>query len=469
MLNISELEKLLIEASESKNIKQVREISKQCQYVDFAEALEQTDEKVVLRIFRMLEVEQAAEIFTYLSSEHQEFIINSFTSAEVQEIVDELYTDDIIDVIDDMPAQVVKKVLKAATKEQRKEINSILKYEEETAGGIMSVNFTELKADDTVEKAIKIIRRRHEDFDEIDDLYVTDSNGKLVGHIEIKDLILNQPTQKMEEIMNSKIVSVPSELDQEEVGIIFKRYDLNTLPVVDKQQHLIGIITVDDVIDVLVEEATEDLQKFAGINDAESDYFETGIFKMFKSRSIWLIAMLILGTITQILLVVFFNIYSSQDGTQSSSDQLLLLLVPMLLIVAGIAGSSGNQSALMMVRSLSLRQIHKKEVKEIILKEFTVSILITMPLVVINIVRLILIYLVQYNGHLADSNIWIAIGTSSLGLILSLVFANILGCMLPLLAKTFKLDPTLASSPLVTTLVDIAAVGIFLGVGTAFL
>ncbi|AUF83826.1 magnesium transporter [Mesoplasma syrphidae] len=468
MLNISELEKLLIEASESKNIKQVREISKQCQYVDFAEALEQTDEKAVLRIFRMLEIEEAAEIFTYLSSEHQEFIISSFTSAEVQEIVDELYTDDIIDVIDDMPAQVVKKILKAATKEQRKEINSILKYDEETAGGIMSVNFTELKADDTVEKAIKIIRRRHEDYDEIDDLYVTDSIGKLLGHIEIKDLILNQPSQKMSEIMDSKIVSVASELDQEEVGIIFKRYDLNTLPVVDKQEKLVGIITVDDVIDVLVEEATEDLQKFAGINDAKSDYFETTIFKMFKSRSIWLMAMLVLGTITQILLVVFFGIYN-KEASQSNSDQLLLLLLPMILIVAGIAGSSGNQSALMMVRSLSLRQIHKKEVKEIILKEFTVSILITLPLVLINIVRLILIYLVQYKGDLSSSNVWIAIGTSSLGLILSIIFANILGCMLPLLAKTFKLDPTLASSPLVTTLVDIAAVAIFLGVGTAFL
>ncbi|WP_026389352.1 magnesium transporter [[Acholeplasma] multilocale] len=468
MLEISELEQQLVEAAETKNIKGVRDLSKEHQYVDFAEALEHTEEKTVLKIFRMLETDEAAEIFTYLSSEHQEYIIGSFTSHEIKEIVDELYTDDIIDVIDEMPAEIVKKVLKATTKEQRAEINSILKYDEETAGGIMSVNFTELEDADTVEMAIKKIRRRHEDFDEIDDLFITNSKDELLGWIEIKDLILNNHNKTMGEIMNTKIVSVPSDLDQEEVGVVFKRYDLNTLPVVDKQHKLVGIITVDDVIDVLVEEATEDIQKFSGINNAESDYFETSVFKMFKSRSIWLIAMLILGTITHILMIAFFDLYHVTDYT-NQHEQVLMMLLPMVLIVAGIAGSSGNQSALMMVRSLTLRQIHKKEIKEIILKEFVTSILIAIPLIGFNFLRLIFIYLVQFNGDLSGSEIWIAIGSSSIGLLLSIVFANIIGCLLPLAAKAVKLDPTVASSPLITTVVDIASVALFLGMGLAFL
>ncbi|WP_031542575.1 magnesium transporter [Mesoplasma photuris] len=470
MTETKNLENLIVEAANNNDIRALREISKQVQYVDFAESIEQIEEKLVLKIFRMLDEERATEIFVYLSDRHQEFIMDSFSSNEIKEIVEELYSDDIVDLIDNMPAQIVKKVLKATTKEQRREINSILKYEEDTAGGIMSVNLIEFKSTDTVEIAKKVIKRRHEEFDEVDDMFIVDADGKLLGSIEIKDLLLNEDSKTMEEIMTTKLVSVTFDTDQEIVGETFKRYDLNTMPVVDKQNKLVGIITVDDVIDVLVEETTEDIQKFAGINDADADYFETSVWKMFKARSFWLMAMLILGTITQILLIVFFDAYNMPTNTNSTDGpELLMLLLPMVLIVAGVAGTSGNQSAMMMVRSLTLRQVHKKEVGEILLKEFLVSILITIPLILINVLRLVFVYLVQYDGDISGSELWISIGTSSIGLFLSILIANILGTLLPLGAKLAKLDPTVASSPLVTTVVDIIAVATFLGIGLLFI
>ncbi|ATQ35374.1 magnesium transporter [Mesoplasma entomophilum] len=462
MLKLDHIEEMLEKALEEKDVKKIRSISKEFQFVDFAEAMEQFESKKVLKIFRLLELEEAAEIFTYLDSEHQEYIIEAFTNTEIQEIMDELYTDDIIDLIDEMPSEVVKKILKATTKDVRKELNNILKYKEHTAGAIMSINFTELKADNTVEMAIKAIKRRHDDYDEIDDLFIIDEHNKLLGWIELKQLLINSPKTKLGTVMNSKIVNVNVEMDQEEVANYFKRYDINTLPVVNKNQQLVGIITVDDVIDVLVEESTEDIQNFAGIDadDVESDYFETSIFKMYKSRVVWLSILLLIGVITHVIMLLMFNLVEGLKDLPSGKE--VIMMIPILIVLAGVSGNIANQSSLMMIRSLALNQVHKKEIKTIFGKELLVGFLLGITLAFINVIRLLIIYAVQEGGTINHSE-WMVVLFSTLGILVVVMLANLLGILLPLLLKKIKKDPTIASSPLITSLVDILCVLVFIG------
>ncbi|ASZ08973.1 magnesium transporter [Mesoplasma chauliocola] len=462
MLKLEHIEEMLETALEEKDVKKIRSISKETQFVDFAEAMEQFESKVVLKIFRLLEIEEAAEIFTYLDSEHQEYIIEAFTNTEIKEILDELYTDDIIDLIDEMPSEVVKKILKATTKDVRKELNSILKYEEHTAGAIMSINFTELKSDNTVEMAIKAIQRRHDEYDEIDDLFIIDDQNKLLGWIELKQLIINDPKTELGKIMNTKIVNVNVEMDQEVVANYFKRYDINTLPVVNKTQQLVGIITVDDVIDVLVEESTEDIQNFAGIDadDVESDYFETGLIKMYKSRVTWLSILLVIGIITHVIMMLLFSKIPGLE--EIGNAQSVIMMIPILIVVAGVSGNIANQSSLMMIRSLALNQIHKKEIKTIFGKEFVVGLMLGITLAIINIIRLLIIYAIKDNGTISLTS-WMIILFSTIGILIVVMLANLLGLVLPLVLKKIKKDPTIASSPLITSLVDIMCVLIFIG------
>lgn len=460
MLTLEQIEQQLKEFLTNKDIKSIRNLAQIVQHIDFAEAMERFDSKNVLKIFRLLEVESAAEIFTYLDTEHQEYIIQAFNSEEIKEIIDELYTDDIIDLIDEMPSEIVKKILKSTTKDVRKEINNILKYKEHTAGAIMSINFTELQEDMSVEMAIKAIKRRHEDYDEIDDLFVIDKNNKLLGWLELKELIINNEQTILKNLMNTKILSVPADMEQEEVANYFKRYDINTLPVVNKNNELIGIITVDDVIDVLVEESTKDIQNFSGIDadDVEHDYFETSFFNMFKSRILSLSGILLLGIITHILIVVFFNLNSDLKSIQSNP---IILSIPILVVITGLCRTIATQTSLMTIRSLALKQIHKKEIKEIILKDLVVGSLIALTLIVINIIRLLCIYGVQFKT--IDSQSWKIIGVSSGAIFLAILIANVLGFLLPILFNKMKLDPSIVSSPLITTIVDILCVVSFLG------
>lgn len=462
MIKLDHIEELIENALEQKDVKKLRNISKETQFVDFAEAMEQFDSKKVLKIFRLLEIEEAAEIFTYLDSEHQEYIIEAFTNTEIKEILDELYTDDIIDLIDDMLSEVVKKILKATTKDVRKELNDILKYKEHSAGAIMSINFTELKADNTVEMAIKAIKRRHDEYDEIDDLFIIDEQNKLLGWIELKQLLINEPPTKLGEIMNTKLINVNVEMDQEEVANYFKRYDINTLPVVNKNQELVGIITVDDVIDVLVEESTEDIQNFAGIDadDVNSDYFETNIYKMYKSRVVWLSILLLIGIITHVIMVLMFSVVPELNNLKTGKE--IIMMLPILIVVAGISGNIANQTSLMMIRSLALNQVHKKEIKTIFGKELVVGFLLGITLAVINVIRLLIIYAIQDNGSISSTS-WMIILSSTVGILLVVILANLLGILLPLVLKKLKKDPTIASSPLITSLVDIMCVLVFIG------
>lgn len=467
MIELSELQQKLEELSTIPNLQEIRKLAKDVQPIDFAEVLNKLDDKLIFRIIRMLDNEKTAEIFPHLTSQIQEAIINAFSNGEIKEIIDELYSDDLIDVIDDMPATIVKKILKTTSPEKRAELNNILKYDEKTAGGMMSVNFVEIQETSTIQEAIDQIRINHENFETIDDLYVIDSFGSVKGWLEFKELVFNQPTNLISEIMDSSVITVKIDTDQEQVGQIFKRYDVNTIPVVDKKNKMVGIITVDDVIDVIEEEATEDMAKLAGISKLEDSYFETGIFKMVKSRLPWLLIMLVLGTITQILLIVFFNIYNINETTMNPKGYYaIMMLTPMILLLSAIAGISGNQSATLIVRSISLHEIKDNKVRKILLKELIISFLIAQIIVALNVLRLVIIYAAQFQT-LKDPAIWAAIGSSSLALIIAIIFANVLGCLLPFGAKALKFDPTIVTSPLIIAIIDIVTVGVFFGIGIA--
>jgi magnesium transporter len=277
MLEIPELRDKLLVAAENDDVDTIRQLAKVAQQVDFAEVLEELDDRLILRVFRMLQQEEATEIFSYLDPEIQEYLLGSFTTLEIKEIVDDLYSDDLVDVIDEMPAKIVTKILKSTSAERRAEINNILKFEEKSAGAMMSVNFVEIRETDTVAKTIKTIRSIHTDMETIDVLFVIDQYGHLKGTFEFKDLIFNDPKTKIQNIMNPRLLFVESDADQEAVTAVFKRYDVNSLPVVDKTGKVLGIITVDDVIDVIDEEATEDMTKLAGINNLKNEYFDVNI------------------------------------------------------------------------------------------------------------------------------------------------------------------------------------------------
>lgn len=468
MLEISELRDQLLIAAKNNDVNAIRRLAKAAQQVDFAEVLEELDDKLVLRVFRMLDRENAGDIFSYLTPDVQEFLIGSFSTLETKGIVDDLYSDDLVDVIDEMPAKIVTKILRSTSAERRAEINNILKYDEKSAGGMMSVNFVEIKDTDTVAKAIKTIREIHKDFETMDVLFVMDQYGYLKGTFEIKDLIFNDPKTKIQDIMDSRILFVESDTDQEEVIAIFKRYDVNSLPVVDKEKKVIGIITVDDAIDIIDEEATEDISKLAGVNTLDDHYFNVNVWKMFSVRILWLVAMLIIGSVAQILMIVFFNKYGVNiNNLGDKAFAAMVLLAPMAILLAGVVGVSASQSSTLMVRMLSLQEVKKKEIGKIVLKEFITSLLMAAVLIGFNVLRLVIIYVVEFKD-LNHPDVWKAIGVSSITLLIGVVVGNLLGILLPLLVRMIKVDPAVASFPLVTTLLDIIVVCIFFGVGLAF-
>ncbi|SYV96539.1 Magnesium transporter mgtE, partial [Mycoplasma putrefaciens] len=278
MINANYLEEQILKLYKSKKIQEILAIIDDTQPADFAEVLNHIDQVIAFVIYKKIKKQQAAEIFTYLSDDLREYILANISVTKLKELVNELYSDDIINAIEDMPTEIVKKVFDAASKDQRKELANILKYDDYTAGSIMSVNFLSIRETKTVSKAISLIQKNHDEYDEIDDLFVVNKLGQLIGTIEVKDLILNENTTRIGEFMNKKFISINSNQSQEEASNMFKKYDINTLPVVDDNNILVGIITVDDVIDVLIEETNQDIQKYIGIKTSETNYFETSIW-----------------------------------------------------------------------------------------------------------------------------------------------------------------------------------------------
>lgn len=397
------------------------------------------DEEIVLA-FRVLSKDKAVEVFSYLESDMQEYIIQSITDSELKNIVDKLFLDDTVDIIEELPSHIVKKVLKNTSKEKRELINQLLQYDENTAGSIMTIEFLDLKESMTVKDAIKYIRNESLNKEDVDTCFIIDSNRKLKGTMHLKELILNNEKTLIENIMDINIISISTVEDQEVVASKFKKYDLTCMPVVDKENRLVGIITVDDIMDIVDKENTEDFQKMAAIKPNEKSYLKTPVIELAKNRVVWLLVLMISATFTGSIIKKFDDVLQSVV--------ILTAFIPMLMDTGGNAGS---QSSTLVIRGLTLGDIEIRDYLKVMFKEFRVSLIVAFILASVNFLR---VYFLE------KTDFFISL-TVCLSLFCTVIIAKVVGGLLPIVAKKLKLDPALMASPLITTIVDVFALMVY--------
>ena len=398
-------------------------------------------------LFRLLPKELAAEVFVELGSDEQELLIQGFSNTELKEVLDELYLDDAVDIVEEMPANVVKRILKHSDPDMRKSINEILKYPDDSAGSIMTTEFVDLKASMTVEDAFKRIRRTGPDKETINICYVIDGNRHLIGLVTIRTLLLAEEDAVIGDIMETSIVSVTTLDDQEDVAGSLNKYDFLALPVVDTENRLVGIVTVDDAMDVLQYEATEDIEKMAAILPSDKPYLKTRVYDMFKSRVLWLMLLMISATFTGQIISRFENALASAT--------ILTAYIPMLMDTGGNAGS---QSAVTVIRGISLNEIEFKDIFQVIWKEIRVSVLCGVALASANFVKLILIDQMLFRNPAVTPLVALVVCCT---LVVTVFTSKLVGCVLPLLAKKVGFDPAVMASPLITTIVDATSLLIY--------
>ena len=416
--------------------------------VEVSELLNQFESSELIMIFRLLSKNRAADVFSYLDTEHQEMIINTMTDVETKNIFDELYFDDIVDIIEEMPSNVVKKILKNTDAKDRHTINLLLKYPDNSAGSIMTTEYMDLKKDMKVSQAIAKIRNTVKDMENVYTCYVISEDRKLEGVISLKELITNEDDTVVKNIMNRNFVSVHTNDDQEHVAEIIKKYNLIVLPVTDIENRLLGIITIDDIMDVVEQEATEDFHKMAGITPVEESYLKTSAFTMARQRISWLVVLMISATFTGRI------IKSYEDVLQSVV--ILSSFIPMLMDTGGNAGA---QSSTIVIRALALGEVNPKDIFKILKKEFSISFIVAVVLAGINYLRLITLTKTPLNVAL----------TVSITLIFVVMISKIIGAFLPVVAKTFKMDPAIMAGPLITTILDALTLSIYFKFATIFL
>lgn len=400
---------------------------------DIAEFIDSLDEKRALIIFRLLPKEMAADAFSYLSLERQTQISSIVNEEELSNILSDLYFDDKIDFIEEMPANLVKRILKNTSYVERKLINQFLNYPDSSAGSLMTIEYVDLKKELSVKDALGYIRRTAPDKETIYTCYVIDKARHLEGTISLKDLVLADEEKAIADIMHQDVLFAYTHDDQEDVANLFKKYDLLALPVVDNEQRLVGIITIDDIVDVIEEEATEDILKMAAVRPTEEEYIQAGTFKLARKRIIWLMVLMISATLTGYIIRGFSDTLES--------IVILAAYIPMLMDTGGNAGS---QASTLVIRSLVLGEVTFKDTFKVILKELRVSILVGSALALFNFFRIL---------YLDSAGFEIAL-TVAVTLMLTVVAAKLLGGILPIVAKKLKLDPAIMASPLITTIVD---------------
>ena len=407
---------------------------------DIAMLLEESGEEFMPLLYRLLPKELAAEVFVELESESQEMLINGFSNTELKEVLDELYLDDAVDIVEEMPASVVIRILDKATPEMRKSINEMLQYPEDSAGSIMNVEYLSLKKDMTVEDAFKRIRRIGGELGTINILYVTDPTRHLQGVLSVRDLLLADEDDRIEEIMDPNVVSVTTLDDKEDVAQAMSKYDYLAMPVVDQENRLIGIVTVDDAMDVMEEEATEDMEKMAAITPTDKPYLKTSVRSTFQARIPWLLLLMVSATFTGLIITSFENSLAVLP--------VLTAYIPMLM---DTGGNCGSQSSVTVIRALSLSEVNFSDTFQIIWKELRVALLCGVCLAVANFVKMMLVdRLLLGNTALSPLIAAVVCGT----LVCTVLCAKFVGCTLPLLAKKIGLDPAVMASPFITTIVD---------------
>lgn len=415
---------------------------------DAAVFLDELQEQKMPLMFRLLPKELAADTFAYMSPESQEVLVRGFSDRELEEVMEQLFLDDTVDMIEEMPANVVKKILRHVDSETRRMINQVLNYPRDSAGSIMTMEYVDLKRGMTVEQAFERIRRTGVEKETIYTCYVTDSRRKLLGIVTVKDLLLAKKDEVIRNIMETNIKYVSTHTDQEEAARALSKYDFLALPVVDAEGRLVGIVTVDDAIDVIQEEATEDIEKMAAIAPSDRPYMKTGVFATWRKRVPWLLFLMISATFTS-------GILASFEGALAAS-MVLTNFIPMLM---DTGGNSGGQSSATIIRGLSLGEIQYRDVPKVLLKECSVAMLCGGTLALANFVKLLVIDRVSLT----------VAAVVCVTLVAAILVANLVGSSLPILAKRLGLDPTVTASPLITTIVDAVVLMIYFNVAKAVL
>ncbi len=448
-LEVEEIAAQALELLHEKKIGQLREFLINFNPVDIAQALAEASEAELPILFRILPKEQAAETFIEMDADQQEFLISAFSDKELKEVLDEIYVDDAVDLIEEMPANVVKRILRHTNPEMRKDINQLLKYPKNSAGSMMTTEYVDLKKQMTVAECFARIRRIGVDKETIYTCYVTDRDRKLIGLVSVRQLLLADGDALIEDIMETNITYVGTMEDREDVARMFDRYDFLAIPVVDGENRLVGIVTVDDAIDVIQEETTEDIAKMAAIVPTDETYLKTPVWKHAKNRFFWLLFLMLSATVTGGIIQQYENAFMAVP--------ILVAFVPMLM---GTGGNCGSQSSTMIIRSLALEEIKFKDFFRVLLKEVCIAVLVGVVLAVVNGLRIFLMY--HSNADvLSQTSLWNLSLVSGLSLIGIVVLAKSIGCMLPMLAKKCKLDPALMAAPLLTTILDTCSVLIF--------
>lgn len=446
----------LFELVRNNDLKELKKHLVEMNYVDIAEFIMLIDnEKTAVMVFRILPKDMSADVFAYLDLDWQQMIVQSITDKEIERLMDDLFVDDAVDFLEEVPANVVRRVLANTDKETRETINRFLKYPDNSAGSVMTIEMVELHDRLNVKEAIDHIRATGVDKETIYTCYCIDDSRHLVGILPLRRLLLSDENKKIREIMDDdeQIISVRTLDDQETVAAIAKKYDLLSVPVVDKENRLVGIITIDDIVDIIDEEATEDFEKMALLHPSEDEYLKTGVFTLAKNRIIWLLVLMVSATLTGQIIENFEAKLAMVAG--------LTACIPMLM---DTGGNSGNQVSTLIIRGLALGEIEIKDYFKVLWKEIRVSVLCGVTLAVANAVRMIILRYVLHND--ASNSVILVV---CLSIICTVMVAKMIGCTLPILAKLLKLDPALMAGPMITTIVDAVSLLIYFGFATLFI
>ncbi len=438
------VEKALLSMLEEKKYSTLRDILVTMNPTDIAGLFDGLGEKQIPLMYRLLPKELAAETFVEMENDAQELLIRGFSDNELKEVLDELYVDDAADIVEEMPANVVKRILKHADPEMRHSINQILRYPENSAGSIMTTEYVSLRPSMTVEEAILRIRRQGVDKETIYTCYVTAKDRTLIGVVTVKDLLLaDDDEMKIEEVMLKNmgdLIFVNTKTDQEEVALMFNKYNFMALPVVDGENRMVGIVTFDDAMDVMEEEATEDMELMSGMLPSEKPYLRSSSFELFKNRIPWLMLMMVSATFTGLIMTAFEDALAAQIA--------LSAFIPMLM---GTGGNSGSQSSVTVIRGLSLGELDFSDIGVILWKEVRTALMCGVALAVVCFGK---IWMVDHL-MMGNENITLAVDlVVCLALCVTVVVAKVVGCLLPMAAKAVKLDPAVMASPFISTIVD---------------
>lgn len=439
---MSRLDKLIVEHRFEEVMRELEPLKP----VDIAEILTDLEPGHALLVFRLLDKLVAAEAFSFLDADVKEDLVNHITDTEIQSILEALQVDDAVNFIEEMPANIVNRVLAISSPDKRNIINQFLQYKPDSAGSVMTVEFVALRRDLTVAEALEAFKKdKHRNYPG-HVFFVTNDSWRLEGLVTLKQMVLSDPDVKLEEIMDTNFIYTYTYVDQEEVASLFRKYDLNHMPVLDKENRLVGVITVDDVMDVMVEEQTEDLQKMAAMDPSDKEYLKESVFHLAKHRVLWLLILMISATFTGRIINHYEEVLASMV--------MLAMFIPMLMDTGGNAGS---QSSTLIIRGLALGQIKTRDIFKVIWKEFRVGVLVGIVLVGVNALRIMV-----FEPQVDHTTILVV----SVSMFVTIVLAKVTGSILPILAKLVKLDPAIMAGPLITTIVDACALLVYFGMAS---